>query len=112
MCAAMISPGAFFHQAGLNSILFSSLLSCLFQIHGALNAIGWGVLLPLGAMIARYLKPFTDPAWYYLHGSLQLSGYIIGIVGFGYGIKLMSNKLTHRKLAYTILTLGTLQVCG
>lgn len=56
--------------------------------HGTLNAIGWGILLPLGAIFSRYVRPFADPLWFYIHISLQLSGYLLGVAGFGIGLKL------------------------
>ncbi|KAG6779225.1 hypothetical protein POTOM_015598 [Populus tomentosa] len=46
--------------------------------------------MPIGAIIARYLKNFesADPLWFYLHISSQLLAYnILGcLVGFGIGI--------------------------
>lgn len=61
-------------------------------------------------MIARYLKPFADPTWYYLHGTVQLVGYVVGTVGFAYGIKLMSDNYKHRRFAFAVFALGTVQV--
>ncbi|KAB2073676.1 hypothetical protein ES319_A07G099400v1 [Gossypium barbadense] len=36
------------------------------NIHGILNGVSWGILFPLGAMIARYIRAFesADPASY------------------------------------------------
>ena len=51
------------------------------QRHAILNTVGWGILLPLGVIAARYLKPFTDPAWFYVHVLVQSIGYILGVVG-------------------------------
>ncbi|PPS09019.1 hypothetical protein GOBAR_AA11617 [Gossypium barbadense] len=37
------------------------------KIHGILNIIGWGTLMPLGVIVARYFKQFPiklDPCWY------------------------------------------------
>ncbi|KAM0867983.1 hypothetical protein ACQ4PT_041633 [Festuca glaucescens] len=46
------------------------------NIHGVLNAVSWGVLLPLGVILARYMRvfPSLDPAWFYLHVASQCSG--------------------------------------
>lgn len=35
-----------------------------FQIHGVLNVVSWGILMPIGVIIARYLRVFksADPA--------------------------------------------------
>ncbi|WVZ12812.1 hypothetical protein V8G54_017342 [Vigna mungo] len=85
--------------------------------HGVLNAVSWGILMPTGAIIARYLKVFksADPAWFYLHITCQASAYIVGISGFGTGLKLGSDSEgveydTHRAIAIVLVCLGTLQV--
>ena len=90
---------------------------CCVQTHGILNAVSWGVLLPLGAIIARYLKVFksADPAWFYLHAACQSSAYIVGVAGWGTGLKLGSESAgitydTHRNIGITLFCLGTLQV--
>ncbi|KAL8261973.1 hypothetical protein R6Q59_026022 [Mikania micrantha] len=87
------------------------------NIHGILNAVSWGVLFPVGVMVARYLRTFpaADPAWFYLHGSLQVSAYAIGVAGWGTGLKLGSEskgvKYTdHRNIGITLFCLATLQV--
>lgn len=87
------------------------------QIHGVLNAISWGILLPLGVMIARYVKVFQamDPAWFYLHITCQCSGYILGVAGWGLGLKLGSESKgitehSHRNLGISLFVFATLQV--
>jgi len=79
--------------------------------------MSWGTLMPLGAIIARYLKVFksADPAWFYLHVTCQTSAYIVGVAGWGTGLKLGSDSTgvtydTHRALGITLFCLGTLQV--
>lgn len=44
------------------------------NVHGILNRVSWGILMPIGTVIARYLKRFesADPLWFYLHVSCQL----------------------------------------
>ncbi|RVW46043.1 Cytochrome b561 and DOMON domain-containing protein [Vitis vinifera] len=39
------------------------------NVHGILNIIGWGTLLPLGAIIARYFRkfPMECSEWFTLH---------------------------------------------
>jgi len=89
-----------------------------FQVHGVLNAVSWGTLMPLGAMIARYLKVFksANPAWFYLHVACQTSAYAIGVAGWATGLKLgsegssVSQYDTHRNIGITLFCLGTLQV--
>ncbi|XAR68164.1 hypothetical protein NMG60_11003200 [Bertholletia excelsa] len=86
------------------------------NIHGVLNAVSWGVMMPIGVTIARYLKVFksADPAWFYLHVACQSSAYIIGVAGWGTGMKLGADSgvehKTHRNIGITLFCLGTLQV--
>ncbi|CAI0383819.1 unnamed protein product [Linum tenue] len=73
------------------------------RIHGVLNAVSWGILMPCGAMIARYVK------------ACQLSAYIIGVAGWGTGLKLGSDSVgiqynKHRNIGITLFCFGTLQV--
>ncbi|KAI5330759.1 PREDICTED: cytochrome [Prunus dulcis] len=87
------------------------------NIHGILNAVSWGVLMPFGAMVARYLKVFksADPAWFYLHATCQTSAYVVGVAGWATGLKLGSDSPgiqydTHRNIGIILFCLGTLQV--
>ncbi|BFG27350.1 hypothetical protein CerSpe_136240 [Prunus speciosa] len=87
------------------------------NIHGILNAVSWGVLMPFGVMVARYLKVFksADPAWFYLHATCQTSAYVVGVAGWATGLKLGSDSPgtqynTHRNIGITLFCLGTLQV--
>ncbi|KAG8385841.1 hypothetical protein BUALT_Bualt03G0087100 [Buddleja alternifolia] len=87
------------------------------NIHGVLNAVSWGILLPIGAVIARYLKvfPSADPAWFYLHAICQTSAYIIGVAGWAIGLRLGSQSpgvqyTAHRVIGIVLFSLGTLQV--
>lgn len=85
--------------------------------HGILNAVSWGLLLPMGAIFARYLKTFksADPAWFYLHVACQLIGYGVGVSGWATGIHLgnLSKGITyslHRNIGITVFALGTIQI--
>ncbi|KAF2284569.1 hypothetical protein GH714_027154 [Hevea brasiliensis] len=87
------------------------------NIHGVLNAVSWGVLFPIGVIIARYLRPFqsADPAWFYLHVSCQVSAYAIGVAGWATGLKLGSESkgiqwTAHRNIGITLFSLATLQI--
>ncbi|CAH8350416.1 unnamed protein product [Eruca vesicaria subsp. sativa] len=53
------------------------------KIHGILNVVSWGILFPIGEMVARYMRIFesADSAWLYLHVSCQFSVYVIGVTG-------------------------------
>ena len=98
---------------GLQLIISSFLL----QTHGVLNAVSWGILMPMGAMIARYVKVFkvANPAWFYMHIACQVTAYGVGVAGWGTGLKLGSDSVgikytTHRNIGITLFALGTLQV--
>ncbi|KAL8045527.1 hypothetical protein ABFX02_08G120000 [Erythranthe guttata] len=87
------------------------------NVHGVLNVVSWGILMPIGAMLARYLKVFksANPAWFYLHVACQVSAYIVGVAGWGTGLKLGSDspgieQTTHRNIGITMFSLATLQV--
>ncbi|KAK8943852.1 hypothetical protein KSP40_PGU018925 [Platanthera guangdongensis] len=87
------------------------------NIHGVLNSVSWGILMPLGAIVARYMRVFgsADPAWFYLHVACQCSAYIVGVAGWGTGLKLGSDSKgitygSHRNIGITLFCLATLQV--
>ncbi|KAM1122118.1 hypothetical protein TB1_003721 [Malus domestica] len=87
--------------------------SRLRKSHGVLNMLGWGILMIIGVIVARYLKPY-DPLWFYLHTCIQSFGLIFGIIGVFCGF-VLKNKLnadvsTHKSLGIFILVLGCLQV--
>ncbi|GER54067.1 auxin-responsive family protein [Striga asiatica] len=84
--------------------------------HGVLNVVSWGILMPIGAMTARYLKVFKvgNPAWFYLHVTCQATAYVVGVAGWATGLKLGSDspgieRTTHRNIGITLFVLGTLQ---
>ncbi|XP_050213131.1 cytochrome b561 and DOMON domain-containing protein At4g17280 [Mercurialis annua] len=87
------------------------------NVHGVLNAISWGILMPVGALVARYLKVFKSahPAWFYIHVGCQFIAYTVGVAGWGTGLKLGSESSSvqynpHRTIGIILFILGTLQV--
>ncbi|CAA7027859.1 unnamed protein product [Microthlaspi erraticum] len=87
------------------------------NIHGILNAVSWGLLFPIGAIIARYMRIFesADPAWFYLHVSCQFSAYVIGVAGWATGLKLGSESkgitfYSHRNIGIALFAMATLQM--
>ncbi|XVF21093.1 hypothetical protein REPUB_Repub12eG0061200 [Reevesia pubescens] len=87
------------------------------NVHGVLNTVSWGILMPLGAIMARYMRVFksADPAWFYLHVAYQSSAYIVGVAGWATGIRLGSDSTgvtqnPHRNIGIALFCLGTLQV--
>lgn len=86
------------------------------NVHGVLNVVSWGILMPFGAVIARYLKVFKSatPAWFYLHVACQTSAYIVGVSGLGTGLKLGdesgASQDTHKAIGIVMVCLATVQV--
>ncbi|KAA8515611.1 hypothetical protein F0562_018778 [Nyssa sinensis] len=87
------------------------------NIHGVLNVVSWGIMMPVGAIFARYLKVFksADPAWFYLHLTCQTSAYIIGVAGWATGLQLGNESpgiqfTAHRTIGIILFCLATLQV--
>ncbi|XP_073115174.1 cytochrome b561 and DOMON domain-containing protein At3g61750 [Elaeis guineensis] len=91
----------------------SSYPSTLKRTHGALAIFGWGVLLPIGAIVARYCRQW-DPLWYYLHVVIQFIGFVFGLAAVVAGValydKLHANVTAHRGIGIFVLVLGILQV--
>ncbi|KAI4306121.1 hypothetical protein L6164_029428 [Bauhinia variegata] len=92
-------------------------LKSLREVHGVLCIVGWGTLLPIGVIGARYFKvsPFQKEWWFDLHIICQSSGYLIGTAGWAIGLWLGHASryyffYTHRVLAIFIFTLATLQI--
>ncbi|XP_047307989.1 cytochrome b561 and DOMON domain-containing protein At4g12980-like [Impatiens glandulifera] len=87
------------------------------NIHGILNAVSWGILFPVGAMIARYLRTMesADPAWFYLHALCQVSAYCIGVAGWITGLKIGDESkgviyTYHRNIGIALFSLATVQI--
>ncbi|KAF7151333.1 hypothetical protein RHSIM_Rhsim02G0093200 [Rhododendron simsii] len=75
-------------------------------------------MMPLGFMAARYLKavgPKADHLWFYVHITLQLSGYLLGMAGGAtrlyLGIKSIGvHHPCHMGIGITLFCLGLLQI--
>ncbi|CAL5332173.1 unnamed protein product [Camellia sinensis] len=87
------------------------------ELHGVLNVVSWGIMFPVGAIIARYLRTFqsADPAWFYLHSLCQFSSNVIGVARWGTGLKLGSESkgvqyTHHRNIGIALFCLATVQV--
>lgn len=81
--------------------------------HGILGLFGWGLILPIGAIVPRYFK-HKDPLWYYLHSVIQVVGFIIGLAAVILGRRLYdtirADFPTHRGIGIFVLVLSILQV--
>lgn len=79
-----------------------------------MNIFGWGILIIIGAIVARHMKQW-DPTWFYAHIALQTTGFLLGLTGVICGLVLenrlkANNVSTHKGLGITILVMGILQV--
>ncbi|KAL5160821.1 Cytochrome b561 and DOMON domain-containing protein [Glycine soja] len=81
--------------------------------HGILAIIGWGLILPVGAIIARYFR-HKDPLWFYLHAIIQFVGFTFGLGTVVLGLQLYSKMHVHipahRGIGIFALVLSILQV--
>ncbi|KAJ0018864.1 hypothetical protein Pint_09840 [Pistacia integerrima] len=105
------------HQHQVDSTPVQSSETGMKNVHGVLNIIGWGTLLPTGAIIARYFRkmPLKYDVWYPLHVLCQTSGYIVGSIGWGIGLWLGNSSKNytlkkHRIFGILIFTFATIQM--
>ncbi|KAF3790100.1 Cytochrome b561 and DOMON domain-containing protein [Nymphaea thermarum] len=81
--------------------------------HGLLNMFAWCIIIPLGIIAARYCKS-CDPAWFYTHLALQITGFALAIAGIVTGISLEDqvgqDVDDHKALGFVVLAMGCLQV--
>ncbi|RRT42747.1 hypothetical protein B296_00056893 [Ensete ventricosum] len=83
--------------------------------HAVLTIVGWGILLPVGAAMARFLK-HHDPLWFYSHFLVQGVAFVVGVIGALAGFKLEHDLGdgrdvdAHKTLGIFVLALGGLQV--
>ncbi|KAI4307978.1 hypothetical protein L6164_031100 [Bauhinia variegata] len=87
------------------------------EVHGILNIVGWGTLIPIGVIVTRYFRvyPFQQKWWFKLHIFCQTSGYLIGTAGWAIGLWLGHASVfykfyAHRLFAIFIFMLATLQM--
>ena len=50
-------------------------------IHGILMIVGWGILIPSGAIIAKFMR-HKDPTWFHLHMRCTILGLLLALIGF------------------------------
>ncbi|CAI5505393.1 unnamed protein product [Closterium sp. Naga37s-1] len=53
----------------------------LFQVHGWLMWLAYGLLMPVGLITARHLQTVT-PKWFAIHWGIQLLAVMLAIIGF------------------------------
>ncbi|KAH6913838.1 hypothetical protein BKA70DRAFT_646105 [Coprinopsis sp. MPI-PUGE-AT-0042] len=84
--------------------------------HAVLACIGFLILLPIGALIPRYLRTFVS-GWFKFHWIVQfVLGGLAGVIGIILGFVGVSNRggvhanTTHKRVGITLLVLYILQV--
>ena len=88
--------------------------STLVMVHAIFMLLGWGVLLPSGAFIARYCKHW-GARWFKLHRGIQVVGLSCALVGFIVALTSFSpigptaSASTHGNLGIVVMTLGLFQ---
>ncbi|KAK4268100.1 hypothetical protein QN277_024803 [Acacia crassicarpa] len=96
-----------------SSSLSGNSIVSLKRTHGLLNILGWGILIIMGAIIARHFKQW-DPFWFYFHVSVQSVGFILGLIGVITGLilndQLHADVEIHKVLGIIVLTLACLQM--
>ncbi|KAK7333378.1 hypothetical protein VNO80_30146 [Phaseolus coccineus] len=86
------------------------------KVHGILNTVSWGIMMPIGVMMGRYLKVVDGlgSTWFHLHRACQSLAFLIGIVGFGTGLYIGNHSgvhhAPHRCVGITLMCLASAQV--
>eukprot|EP00803_Ostreobium_quekettii_P001912 evm.model.scf_457.4 EVM.evm.TU.scf_457.4 scf_457:58791-66895(-) len=80
------------------------------KVHGWLMVASWGLLIPIGAIIARTMKD-KDPAWFYLHAFVQFSGLCVAIVGFVIAVLRFDPvpDFRHQEVGWVVMIMGASQ---
>jgi hypothetical protein len=91
--------------------------------HGRAMVLAWGVLLPLGALAARYFKvmprqrwpqELDNRAWWHAHRALQWMGVLVMSAGaalaFGRGSQASTAAVVHAWSGWVLIGLGWLQI--
>lgn len=96
-------------------------VSLLVAWHGRMMVLAWGVLLPLGMLVARFLKitpkqdwprELDNHCWWYWHLGLQTGGAVVML----FGLILILNRTDlpadsiHWYLGWAVFTLGLVQI--
>uniref|UniRef100_K4B6N2 Cytochrome b561 domain-containing protein n=1 Tax=Solanum lycopersicum TaxID=4081 RepID=K4B6N2_SOLLC len=89
-------------------------------VHGVINAVSWGMMMPLGVVLARLrylpLQEYYSALWFNLHIYCQSIAYFLGIAGGGLGFYLgrqsssVKQHSCHRYIGAALLMLATFQV--
>ncbi|KAK9698454.1 hypothetical protein RND81_08G105500 [Saponaria officinalis] len=85
----------------------------LMSLHGVIAFMAWQVLIPVGILFPLYFK-HLDPLWFYVHMSVQITGYVLAFITVLLGLRISSDLNIdwgfHKFVGITVLFLATLQV--
>ncbi|KAL8541029.1 hypothetical protein ACS0TY_002353 [Phlomoides rotata] len=83
------------------------------RTHGTLALLAWGLFLPVGAILARYLSR-NERLWYYLHVAIQFMGFLFGVAAVVVGLSLYHKMHVffpaHKGIGILVLVMTILQV--
>lgn len=83
--------------------------------HGALMGLAWGVLIPLGVLVARFGR-LSDPLWFRVHRALNSAGVLLGTLGFVISMLMVSAgrflAAGHSFIGVAVTLLGLAQPIG
>jgi hypothetical protein len=85
------------------------------DIHAIIMFIAWGLLLPFGALWARYARHLPDALWFKVHRVTQYSGFTISLGGIILGYSMVYEQflfLTHSIIGTLIMLFSAAQVVG
>lgn len=84
--------------------------------HGSLMLIGWGLLLPMGAIFAKLFKHRPDGLWFKIHRAMQTFGLVLAIIGWIIALTNFSvfgdvgqMNYNHGVMGMTVMVIGLLQ---
>lgn len=88
----------------------------MYLAHGSLMMIGWGLLLPSGAIIAKFFKHRPNGLWFKLHRSIQIVGLSLALIGWIIALTQFNvfgdkgfNNYRHGIMGMIVMVLGLLQ---
>ncbi|MFN3776732.1 cytochrome b561 domain-containing protein [Sphingomonas parapaucimobilis] len=93
--------------------------------HARCMVVGWNILLPLGMLVARFLKiprlsqwphKLDQRLWWLLHVRLQVAGCAMAAIGLalilGHGRDQGAMALWHHRLGWAVMSAALLQILG
>lgn len=104
-----LTPSLFLASvAAVSFLLLSSSVRC--QAHGFLMWISFGVLMPGGILVARFLQP-VGPFWFHLHYILQTLAVLCAVCGFAVAVNGFQalTDTTHAQLGIAVFIITGLQ---